>query len=76
MQKYQEQILIQTNDTLDFIDSLKRCKGSFSMTWAALVDIYLYTEKIKRGPPSDFFTEKVVRILLNFLLHSVCLFRM
>ena len=58
MQKYQEQILIQTNDTLDFIDSLKRCKGSFSMTWAALVDIYLYTEKIKRGPPLIFSLKK------------------
>ena len=72
MQKYQEQILIQKNDTLDFIDSLKRCKDSFSMTCAALVDIYLFTEKIKRGPPSDFFTEKVVRISFDFHLQSVC----
>ena len=48
--------------------SLKRFKGGFSMTWAALVDIYLYPGKSKRAPPLIFFSLKRIQILFDFPL--------
>ena len=52
MQKYQEQLKFLFGQTIHWIllMSLERFKGSFSMTWAALVDIYLYPEKSNRAP--------------------------
>ena len=52
MQKYQEQLKFLFRQTIHWIllMSLKRFKGDFSITWAALVDIYLYPEKSKRAP--------------------------
>ena len=52
MQKYQEQLKFLFGQTIHWIllMSLERIKGSFSMTWAALVDIYLYPEKSNRAP--------------------------
>ena len=69
MQKYQEQLKFLFGQTIHWIllMPLKRFKGGFSMTLAALVDIYLYPEKSKRAP-FWFFHWKINQNLIWFSL--------
>ena len=70
MQKYQEQLKFLFGQTIHWIllMPLKRFKGGFSMTWAALADIYLYPEKSKRAPFWFFHWKKINQNLIWFSL--------